>query len=254
DPVEPVEGDEADGVQPKLPGPFQPKIPMPGAPGPNVGAPGAGGQVANWTRDALVRFVDPDVTPGKTYQYEIQVILKNPNYGKKDKVEFGKLADVERLESKPEFTPSMSIPFESALFCVDQHLLDEAAKNAAPKKKEVDLQLLAKDQVAFQIHEWLPMAGEAGKNADPFVIGDWVIAERVKVRRGESIGREAVVVVPVWKEKQDDFEVPRRIIEHPNTKKPKEEKKAKGFRTNFKCYTYRPFLDDITCGKHLRSK
>jgi hypothetical protein len=49
-------------------------------------------------KDALVRFFDPDVEPGKTYRYIVRVRMANPNFGKKNDVAFGALAEVKELD------------------------------------------------------------------------------------------------------------------------------------------------------------
>jgi hypothetical protein len=161
--------------------------------------PGEGPAVVfpNWDRDALVRFIDPDVVPGKSYQYVIQVRLANPNFGKNDLVAFKQLAADQELPPSPwVWTPTIDIPHEYFVYGVDQHLLDGWAAgnqaNIAPPKTHPSF--VAKDQTTFQIHQWTEKARY--QNNDPFVIGDWAIAERVTVRRGEQIGFQAFVQVP----------------------------------------------------------
>src|SRR5438552_2623557 len=129
--VLPKEGDDEPDVGPGLggDGAVKPKFPGGGG-GPGIkpkdnkgpmgpmgdpGGLGVGGVVGNWDRDALVRFIDPDVKEGKRYQYEIWITLANPNHGKKDKVAFAQLAESPVLVSKSEFTPSIAIPYENFL-------------------------------------------------------------------------------------------------------------------------------------------
>src|SRR5207248_6521101 len=113
-----------------------PKVPPMGERGGPMGPGGigAGANRAPWDRDALVRFIDPDVVPGKTYQYYVKVFLANPNYKKKADVAFTQLADIPYLESKIEVTPTITIPKESFLYAGDPHLLAETASAKAQPK------------------------------------------------------------------------------------------------------------------------
>ena len=169
-----------------------------------------------WERDALVRFIDVDVEPGKTYKYGIQVRIANPNFGKKDKVAWANLADIPELSTAPGvfpviFTPSVTIPRESYLYAVDQVLVDELGLAAPAKKGNVivgDATVKQiKEFIPFQVHQWV------GKKADnvglEHAIGDWAILERQLVRRGEHIGLAGFVTVPVWSPLKEAFDVPK---------------------------------------------
>ncbi len=247
-PIAPVDG--ADGPMPK-------KGPLPMPIGPQPGIPGAlGANVGPWDRDALVRFIDPDVVPGKTYQYAIKVHLANPNFGKKALVAFDRLADVRELtatgDKEWEYTPSITIPQESFLFAVDQHLLDEIAAEKAPEKKALPKGnpfKLDKDETTFQIHQWTERTPDKKNNT--LWIGDWTIAERVVVKRGESIGFQALVKVPVWFKDKDAFEVPHDVLVK-DPKKPKDSGTVKqGILMDFKGDGKRPILVDFIGGKRF---
>jgi len=207
----------------------------------------------NWDRDALVRFIDPDVVPGKSYQYVIQVRLANPNFGKNDLVVFKKLAeDQELLPSPWVWTPVIDIPHEYFVYGVDQHLLDAWAAgvqiNKAPTPAEPFY--VAKDQTTFQIHQWTENAARDSNNRDPLVIGDWAIAERVKVRRGEPIGSQGFVQVPFWHKDKDIFELP--MTKDPDFKDQKRAPLKPGFKMDFKADSDRPFLVDFVGGKRYK--
>jgi hypothetical protein len=200
-----------------------------------------------WDRDALVRFIDPDVVPGKSYQYVIQVRLANPNFGKNDLVAFKDLAAVQELPPSPwVWTPVIDIPQEYFVYGVDQHLLDAwaAGFQAYKDPPKTDPFYVAKDQTTFQIHQWTENAPRDSNNREPLVIGDWAIAERVKVRRGEPIGLQAFVQVPFWHKDKDIFELPvmQEKKMHP---KP-------GFKMDFKTESDRPFLVDFGGGKRYK--
>jgi hypothetical protein len=241
------------GTPPKAGGPpgVVPPKGMPPMPGGTPGPQGTGA-VKVWDRDAIVRFVDPDVTPGSTYQYKISVVMKNPNHDKKTLVAFNGLAEVPFLFSKEEFTPTITIPEEHFLYCVDQHQLDEFGKVKDPKEKapKVDPFLLKPGEITFQIHHWTTTA--RGEKNSVLSIGDWAIAERVKVRRGDSIGARSLVKVPAWYKHKDGFEVPQHAEQVPG--KPKEFVQKPGFYMDFKTDAERPVLVDFAGGKLVKSK
>ncbi|MFO0866085.1 MAG: hypothetical protein U0744_15805 [Gemmataceae bacterium] len=151
-------------------------------------------------QDAMVRFFDPDVHPGKTYRYRIQVRLANPNYGKKQFVAYAALAEFKDLQpSDWQITPDATIPGEHQFYAVDQMPSQklQGGSNYEVSKGET---------VAVQIHRWIDQF------TDPqglfHIIGDWAIAERLLVRRGEPIGRLSVMVeVPEWSKAKQAFEI-----------------------------------------------
>lgn len=190
----------------------------------NPGLGGNQGSVAKWDRDAIVRFIDPDVEPGRTYKYQVRVRMKNPNFDKQKEVAFAKLAEVDVLMSDWESTPSIYVPEEYRLFAVDQQLLDEWSAPPVLGKKPAAPPFDPKwrEHVPLQIHQWVQKKFDPEERKD-FVIGDWAVAERVLVRRGEKIGERVTVVVPVWHELRDAFVIPSAILE----KNPKDKKTKK---------------------------
>jgi hypothetical protein len=246
--INPAGGAAVPGNGPRLETPMGPKLkknPM-AKPGDDPGA-----VFPNWDRDALVRFIDPDVVPGKSYQYVIQVRMANPNFGKKDLVAFNDLALAQELVPSPWVpTPIIHIPHEYFVYGVDQHLLDAwaagfQANNALAKTHPF---YVAKDQTTFQIHQWTEKARDTKNNGDPYVIGDWVIAERVKVRRGEQIGFQAFVQVPFWQKDKDVFELPMMQ----DKKKQSKPGFMPGFMMDFKADSDRPVLVDFVGGKRYK--
>ena len=184
--------DEATGPGGAGPQKVMPKPPVPGV-------PDATAAFAPWSRDALVRFIDVDVVPGKTYRYGIQVRIANPNFGKSKEVAYAQLASFEEFGSEFVYTEAITIPHEYFLYALDQHLLDDFATGS-----KVDPKM--KDTTIFQIHQWIKTGGDQ----KVYVIGDWAVAERVIVRKGGIIGQEADVLVPLWKDTKDAFELPHR--------------------------------------------
>ena len=113
---------------------------------------------AAWERDAVVRFVDPDVKPGKTYAYAIQVRIANPNFGKNAKVAFDFLATVPELQDNTSWvtTPSITIPQDYFLYAIDQHQYDRLINPPAKENKEAEKAYATSPQeTTFQIHQWL---------------------------------------------------------------------------------------------------
>src|SRR5207249_10960384 len=76
--------------------------------------------------DALIRFFDPDVQPGKTYRYSVRVRMASPNYGKEKDVAHKQLAEFKELEFLPNgmqgwtITPEITIPGDYAWYAIDQ--------------------------------------------------------------------------------------------------------------------------------------
>ena len=206
-----------------------------------------------WERDALVRFIDVDVVPGKTYKYAIQVHIANPNFGKHDKIDFNKaIADRPELSTAANVSPwvetrPIHIPKEHYLYGVDQQLVDELAIPAGPKKGSVLVSEAhaknIKEYAAFQVHQWVD------KRADnvEYAIGDWAILERQLVRRGEYIGLGGFVTVPVWNKFKEAFEVPKT---RDTTVKPHVERL--GIRIGLIPEAEAPVLVDFVGGRRLR--
>jgi hypothetical protein len=215
-------------------------------PGPTVGtkppkdAPPA--SYPPWERDALVRFIDADVQPGKTYSYAIQVRIANPNYKQVNLVAAEFLATVPELQDNNNSwvtTPSITIPQDYFLYAMDQTLFDEAA--SPPTKKEIKLP--PKDTTTFQVHRWMTQAMDMEKG-EPYIIGDWVVVERQVVRKGEHIGGTLTVPVVVWNKMKEAFEVPKT----PATKKDPEK------WARIKIKDDAPILVDFTGGRRLKEK
>ncbi len=47
----------------------------------------------------------------------------------------------------------------------------------------------------MQIHKWFLNTGAATQNLS---VGDWAVAERVSVFRGEFVGRQVIAKIPLW--------------------------------------------------------
>ncbi|MBI2805659.1 MAG: hypothetical protein HYX68_11835 [Planctomycetes bacterium] len=207
-------GKQGSGKPPNL-GPGGPKPngggSQPGfGPMPKSGGGGNNATSGDWNRDAFVRFIDPDVLPGKKYRYAIQVRMANPNYKKEQLVQYNTLAKDAELLSKWEYTPDISIPEEYHLFALDQQVFDEAKEPKLGKKPSAptfDVKA-AREKATFQIHQWVQKKHVLAVSPDPLVIGAWTVGERVEVARGEKIGVSVAVQAPVWRELLDTFQIP----------------------------------------------
>jgi hypothetical protein len=128
----------------------------------------------------LVRFIDVDVEPGDTYEYRVQVRMGNPNFKRNKEVASPSYADGADLTSDWSKIPiQVKVPEEQNCYVVDQYKADNP--NARPIASEDRTRM-----IPVQIHKWLQTSGLATQNMP---VGDWGIAERVPVYRGEFIGR-----------------------------------------------------------------
>jgi hypothetical protein len=191
------------------PMPMQPKGREPKGPGDPMGPEGGVPVHENWERDALVRFIDPDVQPGKTYYYAVQVRMANPNYQKSKDVAFAALAKPVELLSPWATTPTITIPGEYHLYALDQKTLDDWAKppqDKDKKKKDTFDTKVHRERTTFQIHQWVPDR-QVFELRETAILGDWIVAERISVARGEQIGVNVLVQAPVWKELKNAFDL-----------------------------------------------
>lgn len=169
---------------------------------PDAEAPKAGPTQVVLT-DALIRFFDPDVQPGKAYRYSVRVRMANPNYDKEKDVAYKALANVKELDFLPNgmlgwsITPEIRIPVDYAWYAIDQtpemNIKGGAAFTAVPPSRT--------DVTPIQVHRWIERV-----NSSISDIGDWAIAERIYTRRGEPIGKPDIMVeVPLWNTNQQTF-------------------------------------------------
>ena len=64
------------------------------------------------------------------------------------------------------------------------------------------------DQVVFQFHRWVETVSLSRKESDVVPVGDWAVADRVFVSRGEYVGQKVRVDLPIWKYSQNTFILP----------------------------------------------
>lgn len=161
----------------------------------------------------LVRVVDLDIHPGKFYRYRFKVRMANPNYLREDVASTAYKAEKELKSNKwYELPQTVSVPPETVYYIVDQKYLKEtkgekhAAESPQAKMWKNDPSR-GGNQVVFQLHRWVESAPIDVKG-EPVPIGDWAIADRVLVSRGDFIAQTVKVDLPVWKYTQDAFVLP----------------------------------------------
>lgn len=144
----------------------------------------------------LIRFIDVDVQPGKTYIYSLQVRIANPNYKHPERVAFKALSDEKELLSPVVWTRPVVIGPEMQFFAVDQDLLDPKYLTSGYKGKG----FAAVDKgVPVQMHRWVENFELVDSNETSGKLGAWVVADQVMAYRGEFLGQKEVPVqVPMW--------------------------------------------------------
>jgi hypothetical protein len=161
----------------------------------------------------LVRFIDADVKPEHTYVYAVAVRIKNPNYKNFEEVAFRSLAETRELsplelEGGPELpgyrtpegrplrlpphfriTNRITIPPDWDYYVTDEkYMLADPKKQKWPPMRGAEKEKRTnKDFLVVQVHHWLEKLRR--QNMPIIQIGEWVIAERQVLQRGERIGR-----------------------------------------------------------------
>jgi len=180
-----------------------------------------------YPENCLVRLIDVTVDPGRFYRYRIKIRMANPNYNNPDVASPDYKRGTE-LKSKDwfELPLTVSVPPELIYYAVDQKYVAREDRKALDKpNKDKDtlryfMWLREPDrdrQVVFQFHRWVESTPIV-PDGEPVSIGEWSIADRVFVSRGEYVGQKVKVDLPVWKYTLDSFVLPV------------EDQKAKKFR------------------------
>lgn len=148
----------------------------------------------------LIRFYDPTVEAGNTYEYRVKVKMANPNYHQKGLAypALGKEKTITASDWTP--VPKVTVPYDGSYYAVQE----------AP----------AADNLQLEIHKWVDMVltdPENQQSVQP--VAQWSVAERSNGRtsRGEFIGRVLETKVPIWKMDEERFALAR----NPRTKTPR---------------------------------
>jgi len=152
----------------------------------------------------LVRFVDPDVRPGLTYEYQIRIRMKNPNFKQPTEVSNPSYADHEILYGPwTQISDQVYVPNESFLYGYDTaKYSDEMKKLSSDAAMQRALQP-GPNQAVMQVQTWMEQVrAEGSSTREP--VGAWVIAE-MPVSRGEYIGRKQFLKLPLWSAEAGKF-------------------------------------------------
>src|SRR5262249_25042587 len=128
---------------------------------------------------------DPREAAGKTYEYRVRVVLRNPNYKQVELVAVPDFAKFEELPGLWSAPARVTMPEEAYVYAEER-----ASKSVAPR--DFDL----KDRVPVQVHKWL---GNVRRHTGAHErVGEWW-DDHVLSGRGEFIGRNmnaATVLAP----------------------------------------------------------
>jgi hypothetical protein len=150
----------------------------------------------------LIRVIDLDAEPGGIYKYRLRVRMANPNY------KVANVASPELAQSKEplvsdwyELPQPVVVPLGYRVYAVDQQALEGKSYIGQNSNIIVD----SDRQAVFQVHKWLSDVRPDPKQRDGFEIGEWSVAERVPVYRGEHIGRIQRVEVAYYRPTREAF-------------------------------------------------
>lgn len=242
------------------PMPITPKGPI-GAPPPRgSGRPQlpegftAGGGPANPTEveNFLLRFVDCDVKPGRTYEYRVRLRMVNPNYSQ-DKLVANPVFATDAykiLYSKWDTLDlSITVPAEDFLYAFDTKTYREQTAEAYKGADQSELlrrMQLKDNQAVVQVASWMEQVRtDAGTKREP--VGAWVVTE-IPVGRGEYIGRKQYIRLPLWSSETQQYvlrEVADKIVVG-GAKDKKDQPQPKGWMVNF---STKSILVDFEGGK-----
>jgi hypothetical protein len=146
----------------------------------------------------LLRFFDVTIRPGTSYKYRVRLRLLNPNYHRNDVAPASAAADKELKSDWAYVSDTVRVPPELYYYAVDL----KTQGNREEKKQLWNAPWPGPNQVAAQIHEWLeayvPPEHLDAKRHSYAAVGDWVIAPRALLTRGEYLGVTVRVAVPIW--------------------------------------------------------
>jgi hypothetical protein len=142
----------------------------------------------------LLRFLDVTIEPGKMYRYRMRVRMVNPNYKRPD-VAWASLAQDKELKSDwVEVDKTVQVPPELYYYAID--LKTEGSKE--DKKALWNAESPKANQLPVQVHRWVENVYPDPSSRAGFSVGDWCVAERTLITRGEYLGRTEDVEVPIW--------------------------------------------------------
>jgi hypothetical protein len=185
-------------------------------PGMRPGDPNAKGGNEEILPDyCLVRILDVTIQPGKTYEYRMRIRMANPNYGRKDVASPAYARDPELKSDWSKQTVTIRIDSELDYYAIDQRPLDEAEEgfkrpyrgpyaNNHVRDSSGNFVTITSDPnvIVLQAQRWLETLPIG---SPPIGAGEWVVAERFPVFRGEYVGHSERVQVPYWRYLRNDW-------------------------------------------------
>lgn len=229
--------DPMKGPGPEKKGAFDPKNP--------------GGQLENQQQPIdidhlLVRFVDCDIRPGLSYEYQIQVWMWNPNYSPNKEAEkyvanpiharkpilYGPWVPLDKV---------LTVPTEDFLYALDPATYREEIARDYKGQSDLLRRLQAKDnQAVVEAVKWMEEVRLENGKHEP--IGGWVVAD-MPVSRGDYIGKKTFVKLPLWSSESHQYvfrDLPAAVF------KGKDKEQPKGWLVDF---SSRAVLVDFEGGK-----
>jgi serine/threonine protein kinase len=165
---------------------------------PPDGKPEAGEASGKLPEHCLVRLIDVTVRPGKHYGYRLQVRMRNPNFGRSDVVSPADARDKELLSEWSRVPITVRIERDLHYYAVDEKALLAQRKVNEVYKGPYANDVFPRDRfVILQAHRWVGSVPRRGVS-DALPVGEWLVAERFAVARGEQVGRAERVEVPYW--------------------------------------------------------
>jgi len=189
----------------------------------------------------LIRFLDVDVRPGYTYQYQMRVRMLNPNFEKKSLVSNPQYA-ARKVLTGPwvMIGDPIPVPAESFVYASDPVKYSEDIKKDVRDRFIRQLLDVKEGQTTVEIQSWMEQVKAGGKR-EP--VGTWVVGE-MPVSRGDYIGKKQFLKLPLWSSEQNNY-VLRDIAEQGAFPKQVTEK-PKGWLVDF---STRSILVDFEGGK-----
>jgi hypothetical protein len=182
----------------------------PGRPG-TPGLPGGG--LGDYSQDVelpeyvLVRLIDVTVEPGKTYEYRLQVRMGNPNHEHPEAASPAYRKEPEIVSDWSQVPIRVHVDPEMHFYAIDQVAIERETnpryRDAGPHRNH---NLVPDQQIYLQAHRWLETVRPRGFSS-PLVFGEWTVAERYPVWKGEYVGSEERVEVPVWQFARESFTI-----------------------------------------------
>lgn len=158
----------------------------------------------------LIRVIDVTVKPGESYQYRIRVRMANPNLGRDDVADSfdAVMTNENNKELKPSPTKGtwfvvpdvVSLPADMHYYVVDQKAVDGQGYKGNNARGTV-----SREQTVLQIHKFIENAGTGQAKNIP--VGEWSVAERVILSRGEIIDRPVRTPMPIYFEDEEKWKL-----------------------------------------------